>query len=212
MKRHLRDVWHLGNDGQIVDDEGDRVLLVSRQILSVTEDAETSDVSGGVSVVLVHQTSAGSVQPEIDSTLTCFSAIFKMTFDLGLVWTNPSIFVLWIYEMNSSSFDIILIKRSWRHCKKRIEPFIGLKTAFLVIWGFQVIEKKVLNLISIFVDLLPGHWVHCPLVWFDGLSLGNDGLDSDRKNISKIKLFVSFLSPINVSSNWLIVMNAFSVQ
>ena len=37
----LGDGGHLGHDGQVVDDEGDLVLLVARQVLRVAEETET---------------------------------------------------------------------------------------------------------------------------------------------------------------------------
>jgi len=58
----LGDGGHLGDDWQIVDDEGDFVLLVARQVLGVTEEAEAGDVGGAVGVVLVHEAGAGAVQ------------------------------------------------------------------------------------------------------------------------------------------------------
>jgi len=62
---YLGDGGHLGDDRQVVDDERDRLLLVLGQVLSVTKDAEAGDVSGGVSVVLVHQTGADPIESEM---------------------------------------------------------------------------------------------------------------------------------------------------
>lgn len=53
----LGDGRHLGDDGQVVYDEGHLVLLVLGEVLGVAEQTEPSDVSGTVSVVLVHQDS-----------------------------------------------------------------------------------------------------------------------------------------------------------
>ena len=46
---------HLGDDRQVVDDEGDLVLLVARQVLRVAEEAEARHVRRAVRVVLVHE-------------------------------------------------------------------------------------------------------------------------------------------------------------
>ena len=62
---YLGDGGHLGDDRQVVDDERDRLLLVLGQVLSVTQDAEAGDVSGRVSVVLVHQTGADPIESEM---------------------------------------------------------------------------------------------------------------------------------------------------
>ena len=61
---NLSDGGHLGDDRQVVDDERNRLLLVLGQILSVAEDAEPCDVGGGVSVVLVHEAGANSIESE----------------------------------------------------------------------------------------------------------------------------------------------------
>merc|ERR1712186_48025 len=53
---------HFGNNGQIVDDERDFVLLIASKSLSVSKKTKSSDISGSMSIVLVHQTSANAVQ------------------------------------------------------------------------------------------------------------------------------------------------------
>lgn len=58
----LGDCSHLGDDWKVVDDEGHLILLVRRECLSVSEQAEASDVGGAVSVVLVHQAGRGAVE------------------------------------------------------------------------------------------------------------------------------------------------------
>ncbi len=50
----LRDGCHLGDDRQVVNDEGDFVLLVLGQIHRVAEEAEPGHVGRSVGVVLVH--------------------------------------------------------------------------------------------------------------------------------------------------------------
>lgn len=46
---------HLGEDGEVVDDEGDLAALLLGQRLSVAQDAEARDVCGRVSVEGVHE-------------------------------------------------------------------------------------------------------------------------------------------------------------
>ena len=46
---------HLGDDGQVVDDERHLVLLVSGQVLRVAQQPEAGHVRGRVRVELVHQ-------------------------------------------------------------------------------------------------------------------------------------------------------------
>ena len=45
-----------------MNDEGDLVLLVLGQVLSVAEDAEAGHVGGGVGIVFVHEPGCGSIQ------------------------------------------------------------------------------------------------------------------------------------------------------
>lgn len=54
---------HFGDDRQVVDDEGDFVLLVRGQGLGVSEQTEAGDVGGTVRVVLVHEPGGDAVQP-----------------------------------------------------------------------------------------------------------------------------------------------------
>lgn len=50
----LADGSHLGNDGQVVDDEGHLIALLLRQVAGVAKNAEACDVGGCVRVELVH--------------------------------------------------------------------------------------------------------------------------------------------------------------
>lgn len=46
---------HLGDDRQVVDNEGHLVFLLRRQVVGVSQQTEARHVRGGVSLVLVHQ-------------------------------------------------------------------------------------------------------------------------------------------------------------
>ena len=56
VSARLANGGHLGDDGQVVDDEADLVLLYLRQVGGVAEDAETCDVGRSMGVILVHET------------------------------------------------------------------------------------------------------------------------------------------------------------
>ncbi len=59
----LGDGGHFGDDRQVVNDEGDLVLLVAGQGLGMAEESEAGHVCSAVGVVFVHQPGAGPVQP-----------------------------------------------------------------------------------------------------------------------------------------------------
>lgn len=74
----LSDSSHFRDDRQVVNDEGDFVLLMRREGLSVTKQTESSDVSGSMSVVLVHQARCGAVQAShrVHRSVICFADVF----------------------------------------------------------------------------------------------------------------------------------------
>lgn len=51
----LADGGHLGQHGQVVDDEGHLAPLLPGQVLGMAQDPEARDVSGGVGIEGVHQ-------------------------------------------------------------------------------------------------------------------------------------------------------------
>merc|ERR1719229_1617050 len=53
---------HLGDNGQIVNNEGHFVLLVARQRLSVAQKSKACHIGGAMSVVFVHETGSNTVQ------------------------------------------------------------------------------------------------------------------------------------------------------
>ena len=54
LSASLRNAGHLSNDGQVMNHEGDLILLAPGKRHSVPKHAETSDTSGGMSFILVH--------------------------------------------------------------------------------------------------------------------------------------------------------------
>jgi len=69
---------HLSDNGQVVDNKGDLVLLITSQSLGVTQKTESGDIGGSMSIVLVHKSGSDAVQAGhgIHAALVSFADVF----------------------------------------------------------------------------------------------------------------------------------------